>query len=129
VKRRALTLVEVLASVVILTMLTVACLPLLRDAAHGLERTEPDAELFELSRLADEVVEDPEAFGIGALESVEQVQISWPEEPGREPVDVSRLQAQSDEVRDAPDHCWLVFRCGGRETLRYLPMSETESAK
>ena len=119
-RRRGLTLLEVLASTVLLTMLASACLPLLRQAMRDLRPTDEPFALVELTQLAERFLADPSAFGVESLPSqLDELHLPWPERPDRSPVTVRRLTA------DAPpppphDHAWLSFSCEGQRIFRWL---------
>ncbi len=124
--RRGLTLLEVLASTVLLTMLAGACVPLLRKAMNDLRRPDEPFALVELTQLAELFLIDPPAFGVESLPSqLDELHLPWPERPGRSPVTVRRLST------DAPphDHAWLSFSCEGQRIFRWLAVEaegETE---
>ncbi len=125
IRRRGLTLLEVLASTVLLTMLASACLPLLRQAMSDLRQMDEPFALVELTQLAELFLIDPPAFGVESLPSqLDELHLPWPERPGRSPVTVRRLST------DAPphDHAWLSFSCEGQRIFRWLAVeAERES--
>ena len=127
IRRRGLTLLEVLASTVLLTLLASACLPLLRQAMSDLRPTDEPFALVELTQLAERFLADPPAFGVESLPSqLDELHLPWPERPGRLPVTMHRLTA------DAPppphDHAWLSFSCEGQRIFRWLAVeAEGES--
>ena len=116
-RRRGLTLLEVLASTVLLTMLAGACVPLLRKAMNDLRRPDEPFALVELTQLAELFLTDPPAFGVESLPSqLDELHLPWPERPGWSPVTVRRWHA------DTPprDHAWLSFSCEGQRIFRWL---------
>ncbi len=116
-RRRGLTLLEVLASTVLLTMLAGACVPLLRKAMNDLRRPDEPFALVELTRLAELFLADPSAFGVESLPSQsDELHLPWPERPGRSPVTVRRLSTDAPP----PDHAWLSFSCEGQSIFRWL---------
>ena len=117
--RRGLTLIEVLASIVILTMLAVTCVPLLRQAA-GARPIESSIDLLELSRFADAVLEEPTAHGIESFENVQDMELSWPDDSQRAPARLVRLEAEPTDDENPPDHVWLIFDVGDLQVLRYV---------
>ena len=123
--RRGLTLLEVLASTVLLTMLASACLPLLRQAMSDLRPTDEPFALVELTQLAERFLADPPAFGVESLESQsDELHLPWPEQPDRSPVTVRRLRVDAPP----PDHAWLSFSCEGQRIFRWLVVeAERES--
>ena len=115
--RRALTLLEVLASTVLLTMLAWACLPLLRQAMSDLRQKDEPFALVELTQLAELFLTDPSAFGVESLPSpLDELHLPWPERPGRSPVTVRRLSTDPSPS----DHAWLSFSCQGQRIFRWL---------
>ena len=77
--RRGLTLVEVLAATILLAVIAATCTPLIRQATHLVRDTGHSFELFELSRLADELIADPTAFGVESLHEEFELQVPWPD--------------------------------------------------
>lgn len=119
-RHRGLTLLEVLASTVLLTLLATACLPLLRQAMSDLRPTDEPFALVELTQLAELFLADPPAFGFESLPSqLDELHLPWPERPGRSPVTVHRWIA--DTPPPPPhDHAWLSFSCEGQTIFRWL---------
>ncbi len=126
IRRHGLTLLEVLASTVLLTMLASACLPLLRQAMSDLRPTDEPFALVELTQLAELFLADPSAFGVESLSSqLDELHLPWPERPGRSPVTVRRLSADAPP----PDHAWVSFSREEQRIFRWLAVEaegETE---
>ena len=123
-RRRGLTLLEVLASTVLLTLLASACLPLLRQAMSDLRRTDEPFALVELTQLAELFLADPSAFGVASLPSqLDELHLPWPEQPDRSPVTVRRLSADTPP----PDHAWLSFSCEGQRIFRWLAVEADDA--
>ena len=123
-RRRGLTLLEVLASTVLLTMLASACLPLLRQAMSDLRPTDEPFALVELTQLAELFLADPPAFGVESLESQsDELHLSWPEQPDRSPVTVRRLSVDAPP----PDHVWVSFSCQGQRIFRWLAVEADDA--
>ncbi len=123
-RRRGLTLLEVLASTVLLTMLASACVPLLRKAMNDLRQPDKPFALVELTLLAELFLTDPPAFGVESLPSQsDELHLPWPERPGRSPVTVRRWHA------DTPprDHAWLSFSCEGQRIFRWLAVKADDA--
>lgn len=119
---RAMTLIEVLVSIVLLTMLAVACVPLIRDVAQP--NSDDAIPLHELSTFADNVMAEPEQFGIEQQKLNEPVELSWAEHAEREPI---RLVRVDTTTTDAPaTHAWLLFTCGAHTVIRYLALESVE---
>ena len=123
-RRRGLTLLEVLASTVLLTMLASACLPLLQKAMSDLRQTDEPFALVELTQFAELFLADPLAFGIESLPSEsDELQVPGLAQPDRSPVTVRRLSA------DAPphDHAWVSFSCEGQRVFRWLAVEANDA--
>ncbi len=117
-RRRGLTLLEVLASTVLLTMLAWACVPLLRKAMNDLRRPDEPFALVELTQLAELFLTDPPAFGVESLPSqLDELHLPWPEQPDRSPVIVHRLSAEAGPH----DHAWVSFTSQGQRIFRWIP--------
>ena len=124
-RRRGLTLLEVLASTVLLTMLAWACVPLLRQAMNDLRQMDEPFALVELTQLVEMFLADPSAFGIEALPSPgDELHLPWPEQSDRSPVIVHRLSTDAGPH----DHAWLRFTNRGQHIFRWIPVEvEQES--
>ncbi len=123
-RRRGLTLLEVVASTVLLTMLASACLPLLRQAMSDLRQTDEPFALVELTQLAELFLADPSVFGVESLPlESDELHLPWPERPGRSPVTVRRWRAD----RPPPDHAWLSFSCEGQRIFRWLAVEADDA--
>ena len=99
--RRGLTLVEVLASTVLLTLLAATSVPVLHRAIGATREPKASFELLDLALLADSFV------AAGSLPDAQQeypFELSWPERPERPAVTVELLSADTD-------HVWLTFTC------------------
>ena len=125
-RRRGLTLLEVLASTVLLTMLASACLPLLRQAMNDLRQTDEPFALIELTQLAEIFLADPAAFGVEALPSQgDELQLPWPEQSDRSPVIVHRLSADGEAL----DHAWLRFTSEGQRIFRWIAIDDEQESE
>ena len=116
--RRGLTLVEVLASTVLLALIAAACTPLLRQATRLMCDPGHSFELFELSRLADALISDPTAFGLESVHGQSNFEVAWSDQPDRSAVAVRLLTADTEDV----DHAWLTFACDGWVVSRWVPL-------
>ncbi len=124
IRRRGLTLLEVLASTVLLTMLASACLPLLRQAMSDLRPTDEPFALVELTQLAELFLADPSAFGVESLPlQLDELHLPWPEQPDRSPITVRRWSADAPP----PDHGWLSFSCEGQRIFRWLAVEADDA--
>ncbi|MCI0362313.1 MAG: type II secretion system GspH family protein, partial [Phycisphaerales bacterium] len=92
--QRALTLVEVLASIVLLTILAATCVPLLRAAMRTLGTQDAEsASMAELGLLANKLLDEPAAFDIEDLQAVQSTSIPWLEHPERDSLQLELLTA------------------------------------
>ena len=123
VTRRALTLIEVLAATVLLTLIAATCVPLLRSAVRAVRPPVPPTDQApfdrtDLETLADLVMVDPAAAGL-ALPLSDDTEIAWPDEPDRPAVRVTYLAPAAEA-----DHAWLVFDCGPWRVQRWVEIQE-----
>ncbi len=140
--RRGLTLLEVLASAVLLAVLAAACVPILAAAMRDLEDVQPPFEYGELVEFVESLVAqgadgalghswsaiaDPTEHG-GSGHATQQppdqvsfagadvTEIPWPaERADRPPVRVRRLRPEPDAR-----HGWLVFSAGSWTACRWV---------
>jgi len=116
-----MTLIEVLAATVLLSILAATSARMLRDVRADSEGA-PSTSLFELTSLADSFMTEPARFGVKTpLEKVgtEEFAIAWPGLPDRGLVAITRVDPQTP----MKDHAWLVFRHGSLAVSRYVPLS------
>lgn len=121
--RRALTLVEVVAASALLTLIVVACIPLLRSAradlaaARGAIRAEGGPQ-FEAA--VDGLLRDRPGLVALALAQPEGVHQRWAvgDQEYSAHIRVARLVRAIPEERRS-SHAWLVFSTGGMEILRW----------
>lgn len=115
-KRHGLTLIELLASLVILSMLAGATVPMLRSlAAEGHE--DPSADREQITELVDQWLEEM-TQGLIPIE----VGQSWtidPTDSGSPTIRISAHEAQP--IGDAGDSAavWLVFDAGDLQLVRH----------
>jgi prepilin-type N-terminal cleavage/methylation domain-containing protein len=113
--RRGLTLIEVVAATVLLSLLAVAVVPVLRDARAQAEARGPRLDVFELGLLADRLVDDPESMGV-AKDWAEQISSAR-----------QALQADGTAItvhRERAD--WIVFERGSTSVARFVPLEEEQ---
>lgn len=135
---RGLTLIEVLASVVLLTMLAGACLPLLQNAMRTLdeERQQGKVPLLEIGRMADEVIAEPEKFGFttGGIKATDVLSLSWPDHPERGQIQVNVLPA-SDSLEEQRGQAarlrgsWVKFTLGDQSVWRWMHQVDDKAAE
>ncbi|MHC4414373.1 MAG: type II secretion system protein [Planctomycetota bacterium] len=121
-RRRGLTLVEVLASTVLLAILAATCMPLLRQAMRVLHEPESSFEMFDVSQFADRFIVHPGPGGIKLLSEGDQLELPWPEHPDRAPITVRRMTAGETDTGRA----WLTFSCEGRSVSRWVAVERSE---
>ena len=125
-RSRGLTLIEVLASILILSLLAATCVPMLRDSMRALRHT-ADAAIYltELSGLADDVMDNPAPFGIEAWELTTEQTLPWPDQPDRSSVEVAVLRTTDAQI----DHVWVLFEWEEHRVSRWAPIeSEPEGS-
>lgn len=131
-RHRAMTLIEVLASLVIIAMLAGVCVPLLRSAATVMgEPRHPVASeaRLELEALADMFVKNPAAFGVPSLDDLTMVQISSPDSSTPGQATVVRLTGDDAAEEAEWNHEWLVFREGDNVAFRFLQLAPKDDLK
>src|SRR5262249_22621095 len=123
-RRDGLTLVEVLVSLVLLTILTTALLPLLHEA-RGAKEAPQDSELLDaLAMLADQVIAKPAAFGLAATQ--DSATLPWPQNAARAPVVIRCATAPSGKDEDTRPRL-MVFECGDIAVARWWPIEAAAS--
>lgn len=135
---RGLTLLETLAATVILSLIAVACIPMLQDARASLEQpSAPACDLIELALLADAVMADPKAHGLDAWPNFEGAVLQWPEETVQRepqlalrPVQVTVLTPSIDDPgQHERRHQWVSFMCDGVGVLRWTAVAEAQEVQ
>ena len=125
-RRRGLTLLEVLASTVLLTMLAWACVPLLRKAMSDLRQSDEPLALVELTQLAGLFLADPAAFGVESLPSEQdELHLPWPEQSDRSPVKVRRMSSDAEPL----DHAWLSFTNESQHIFRWIGIEDEQESE
>lgn len=120
--RRGLTLLEVLLAAALLSLLAVACIPLIQKSLRVLDSDRGTLHAGELSLIVDQMMQEPAAFGLEAdlVQQVQQhgpVHIAWPDDSHRAPITVhalapQRVPAGIDESDEPPTTgLWLTFAC------------------
>ena len=122
-RHRALTLLELLAALVLLTILVGACVPLIQRAMRALETTEPEFELLELARFADAFIDDPSDFSLQDIPGQERLELAWPQHLQRPPITLHRV------TPDQPEGGWIAFSCGGWTVHRWASGDEDPGAE
>lgn len=128
---RALTLIEVLASTVLLTMLAATCMPLLQRAMRTLEEDPASlaAPIIDLEQLADEFLAD---LGRQAVDPTQTAELSWSAHPELAPVQV-QLLVGGDESSGNDDARlrgrWLKVSCAACSVLRWIPEPAQEQGQ
>ncbi len=113
--RSCMTLVEVLAALVLLTLIATATIPVLRSAFGTLRAPPVGEEFSQLGQLADAFVADPAAFGfLGGLPDAGL--LIRTDQPGRELASFLVLASQQADV----EHAWVAVEAGGMVVFRWL---------
>jgi prepilin-type N-terminal cleavage/methylation domain-containing protein len=122
---RGLTLIEVLASLVIVALLAGVCVPMLQQAAGVMSEAAAadDSPLrLDLEAMADAFGADPASFGVGDVDAFSATEITSADFETIGSVSVERLQVPIAEEEGTFGHDWLVFRRGGLLALRLHPL-------
>ena len=131
--RRGLTLLEVLASLVLLAMLTAACVPLLQRAMRVLHDCQASDSRIDIqfTQLVDKAIAEPATFGITDWSFVDSITIAWPEDQAREPILVQVIKAiqpgQQPESEKLLLGNWLQFQSNGVRAYRWVGITRSES--
>lgn len=121
---RAVTLLEVLAATVLLTVVVSACLPIL-TCLHSRTFHGEELRVEELASAADRVVADPTSFGLDpSAEWNKSAATSIRVGGSVGTVVVSVRAARPSGERERADHLWLVFEAEGVAVSRW---ARTES--
>jgi prepilin-type N-terminal cleavage/methylation domain-containing protein len=128
---RGITLLEVLASLVIIGMLAGVCVPMLRSAGAVIgepPRTDDSKAQLGLEAFADAIMKDPAAFAIDSLDELTTAQIVAPEGATLASVTIIKLAADSED-HDFK-HEWLVLHDGEHRAIRFhWPPPKQESTE
>jgi prepilin-type N-terminal cleavage/methylation domain-containing protein len=127
---RGLTLIEVLASIVILTILAAACLPMMQSVNTAHTAMSDERLLRALADVADSLLEEPQRFGIENLNSIDAAQLQYPVEDHSDlaghPVSLRLLRAAHDEKVIGG---WLILRVNDIAVCRWIePQLLTQEA-
>lgn len=115
--RRGLTLIELLASVVMLAAMAAACVPVLQRANELLRGVEGgDVDPVELGLVVDELVGDATA------ELLDGTELLWPDAASSPPIVARALYARDADAT----HDWVVFEAGGAAVYRWVERPEIE---
>jgi len=127
-RRRALTLLEVLAAIVLLTSLALAWLPILHRSARLGQHGAPLTSATKLAEFADAFLNDPGAFGISDLDAIVETTLLWrsnevaPETVAMT-IEIARVEFGGD---NAPGDIWFIFRMGDHVVLRWMAKTDSE---
>ncbi len=121
--RRGLTLIEVLAATVLLSLIAATCLPLMQKATRDLAATPTPAawDTIQLQDLMDEVAQDPAAFGIEDWPPIAAT-LAWPDGAARPPVELRR-------IHEADPHVWLEAACDGQRIFVWAALPDDPEAE
>ena len=128
-----LTLVEVLASTVLLALMASVCVPLLQGSIRALRPATTSVPVVELAALADAFVLAPGSFGDETLDlgTLEMMSLGWPDDPDRPEITVTRLAPAESDVEDDEDptrleYVWLAFTCADVTLWRWVAIAEED---
>jgi prepilin-type N-terminal cleavage/methylation domain-containing protein len=118
-RQAGLTLIEVLASLALLTLLASVSLPLLRDISAAASRTVDLTGREELADLAAQLLEAPEELGFDEGIPAE-ARIPWGDH-------ARMVRMLSLPIREMSPARWLILESGGDQVIRwYLPDEPAE---
>ncbi len=122
-RRRGLTLIEVLAATVLLSLIAATCLPLMQKAARDLAAapTSPTWDIIELQDYLDEVADDPTGFGIEVWPP-DAATINWPDGAMRSAVELRR-------AHETATHVWLEASCDGQRIFVWAALPDDPGAE
>jgi len=134
-RRSGLTIIEVLAATVLLSLLSIVAVGLLRATASS--RDAPTGiSVAELSVLADAVIAMPGDFGLASNNDQPfrprrgfTTAIEWPDTPRQHRVLISRIDHHVHADAPPLDHAWIVFAYGENAVMRYVPVFATEDQR
>jgi len=118
---RGLTLIEVVAAVTLLSVLTVAVLPLLVAATQAIAPRAASIDPTELRALSDQVLLDEHVQA--GLAPGEERRLDWDVHGKRQTVTIECLHCTD---ANALPHTWIQFRSGDVRVLRFQPRSDVE---
>lgn len=124
---RAMTLIEVLAATVLLSVMVAACVPWLRMGDLPPQNEEQISQR-ELSVLADLMLADPDLFGLMITDSLGQTQpiaSSMIDEVSSASVSMRVYWSDQPEV----DHGWAVFSAGDVQVFRWIKKPDTQESE
>lgn len=121
--KRGLTLVEVLAATVLLSLIAAAIVPTLARCLAVLPHQSID-DGYDIARVADAFLTDSKAFGFENEDWVltaDRFEVPWPGELSQsqiEPIQVQVIRSAAENI----DHVWLAFRSGEQAALRWMKL-------
>jgi len=119
---RGLTLIEVVAAMALLSVLTVAVLPLLVAATQAIAPRVASIDPTELRALSDQVLRDEHV--LAGLAPGEERRLDWDLNGRRRTLTIECLPCTD---ASAFPHIWLQFTCGDVRVLRFQPQGDAET--
>ena len=126
--RRGLTLIEVVAATALLTLIVSASVPILGAARRDLaaSRAVPDgaaAESFEDA--VDDLLLQRRGLAAELPEHPAGLELRW-QSDGQEFAATATMltAARADDDERRSSHCWVRFRAGEAEAVRWLPLPD-----
>jgi prepilin-type N-terminal cleavage/methylation domain-containing protein len=123
-QRRGLTLIEVLAATVLISLIAVTCLPVMQQAAVTLRETAGGVTARELALLADTWLEEATPDFSDRNQSCRS-SLPWPDDPMRLPVEAELITTADPDA----DHAWLTFTYGDLTIVRWIPLEKKNGLK
>ena len=125
-RHKGLTLLEVLAATVLLSMIAAACVPLLQQAMRHLHTPIESISIFDLAELADAFVADPAQFNVESIQSMDdELPLPWPNFTDRPGILVHPMMADDPAV----NHTWLRFSCADRSVYRWITVDPEQESQ
>jgi prepilin-type N-terminal cleavage/methylation domain-containing protein len=131
--RRAMTLIELLASLVLLSLVASVCVPIFQQSSRLLRLETANSALSELhadlSRLASDLIAEPKRFGIENDLLEGHKAIPWPDGTHASAVVIEPI-AQTRNFKDQSKTVggWIRFSCEACEVYRWVRVSETQGS-
>jgi len=119
------TLIEVVAAAALLTLIVVACLPLITGARRDLQAANAVAlgPSQELSEAVDELLRQKPSLARELLDQPEGLELRWTVRE-REYQATVRLATRVEGDKRRSAHAWTVFLVGGVEIPRWLRLPD-----
>ena len=121
-----MTLVEVVAALVLLSVLGSAVLPVLIEARRAVATPAPVIDRDALEKFADDWLASKEGASITA--NAIDLERDWPTDAATATVRIRSVGAANDAPA-AAGHVWLLFECAGATVIRCADVDTTDSGE